>query len=124
MVEFERRVELRPAGGTRMNGVTLPRPRWIGSLRSRATRRAIVADDGGRPCTEKAGGDPVTEADRASERLYRGAARLGSPIPIISEESSCHGRAPRRWQRWWLVDPLDGTKEFLADNGSSRSTSP
>lgn len=67
----------------------------------------------------KADGSPVTAADRAAHRvIVEALARWDPSIPIISEEGVIpphHER--RRWQRFWLVDPLDGTKEFLAGNG-------
>lgn len=63
---------------------------------------------------------PLTRADRAAHEIL--AARLGriSPsIPVLSEESeTCHDRAVRgAWMQLWLVDPLDGTKEFIGRNG-------
>ena len=64
---------------------------------------------------EKADGSPVTEADMASERLIASELRALDPsIPYLSEESAQLPYSERRgWQRYWLVDPLDGTKEFL-----------
>jgi len=62
---------------------------------------------------------PVTAADMAAHRLItRELPRLTPGIPVLSEES---GLPPfedrRRWARYWLVDPLDGTKEFIKKNG-------
>jgi 3'(2'), 5'-bisphosphate nucleotidase len=60
---------------------------------------------------------PVTEADRASNRvIVAGIAAAFPGDPILSEESA---DAPERLdaERVWIVDPLDGTKEFLARNG-------
>lgn len=64
----------------------------------------------------KADASPVTAADLAAHRLLAdGLARLASDIPVLSEEDCEIGLAVRRhWSRWWLVDPLDGTKEFIA----------
>ncbi len=68
---------------------------------------------------EKASGGPVTAADRAAHRVIVDSLLAWTPtIPIVSEE----GEMPSRdevasWPRFWLVDPLDGTKEFLAGNG-------
>ena len=58
---------------------------------------------------------PVTKADKASERIIlEGLTRLSPGIPIISEESAA--RAPSRVEMsCYIVDPLDGTKEFLAE---------
>lgn len=62
---------------------------------------------------------PITEADRrAHEVIVDGLSRLDSNIPIVSEESSLATYEERRtWERFWLVDPLDGTKEFVKRNG-------
>ena len=61
---------------------------------------------------------PITEADRRAHAAICEALGGGPPYPILSEE----GRLPpyaerRRWRRFWLVDPLDGTKEFVKRNG-------
>ncbi|RME33469.1 MAG: 3'(2'),5'-bisphosphate nucleotidase [Gammaproteobacteria bacterium] len=69
--------------------------------------------------TEKADRSPLTEADMASHRtLVAGLRRLTPDIPILSEESADIPWAVRRtWKRYWLIDPLDGTKEFIKRNG-------
>lgn len=69
--------------------------------------------------THKADHSPLTEADLASHRLIRDAlARLTPDIPLLSEESAEIGFDIRsRWPEYWLVDPLDGTKEFVNRNG-------
>ena len=68
---------------------------------------------------EKADNSPLTEADLASHRLIvDGLTALTPDIPVLSEESAAIPYATRRgWQRYWLVDPLDGTKEFVKRNG-------
>jgi len=62
---------------------------------------------------------PLTAADMASHRLIcRELARLTPDIPILSEESSKIPYTTRKtWQLYWLVDPLDGTREFIKRNG-------
>jgi len=61
---------------------------------------------------------PVTEADEAAERLIlEGLAALDPTTPVISEEAASAGRIPHVAGRFWLVDPLDGTKEFISRNG-------
>lgn len=69
--------------------------------------------------TSKADDSPLTLADLASHRvIVEGLAKLTPDIPILSEESLESGFAVRRsWNRFWLVDPLDGTKEFVKRNG-------
>jgi 3'(2'), 5'-bisphosphate nucleotidase len=62
---------------------------------------------------------PLTEADLASHHsIVAGLSGLTPGVPILSEESSTLPYAQRSlWQRYWLVDPLDGTKEFIKRNG-------
>ncbi|MEM6455462.1 MAG: 3'(2'),5'-bisphosphate nucleotidase CysQ [Acidobacteriota bacterium] len=89
---------------------------------ARGAGRAILAvyhgDDDALDVRRKDDDSPVTAADDAShrhiaDRLARRAVRL----PIVSEESAAPAWSTRaRWQRYWLIDPLDGTKEFLKRN--------
>jgi 3'(2'), 5'-bisphosphate nucleotidase len=67
----------------------------------------------------KSDDSPLTEADQVAHRIITGAlAKLDGGLPILSEESQPAEHATRRsWRRYWLVDPLDGTKEFLKRNG-------
>jgi len=62
---------------------------------------------------------PLTEADLASHRvLTHGLAQFPLALPVISEEGGLPDAAERAaWPAYWLIDPLDGTKEFLAKNG-------
>lgn len=62
---------------------------------------------------------PLTEADRAAHEVIVGALRKLDPgWPILSEESRLDELAERgSWDPYWLVDPLDGTKEFIKRNG-------
>ena len=68
---------------------------------------------------EKEDDSPLTQADLASHRWIDAGLRSLTPeIPIISEESGLPDFEERRqWQRYWIVDPLDGTKEFVNRNG-------
>lgn len=59
---------------------------------------------------------PVTAADMASHQLISQGLRALYDIPVLSEESADVSQR-HQWQRFWLVDPLDGTKEFLKKNG-------
>lgn len=65
----------------------------------------------------KSDGSPVTEADTASaEVIVKNLETIG--IPIICEEDPNHSYEERKnWRDVWLVDPLDGTKEFIRRNG-------
>jgi 3'(2'), 5'-bisphosphate nucleotidase len=62
---------------------------------------------------------PLTQADMASHRcILSGLAALAPDIPVLSEEGGLPEYEERRkWHRYWLVDPLDGTKEFVKRNG-------
>ena len=66
----------------------------------------------------KADASPVTEADERAEALILPAlASLTPDIPIVAEEAVAAGHIPTVGERFWLVDPLDGTKEFINRNG-------
>jgi 3'(2'), 5'-bisphosphate nucleotidase len=72
-------------------------------------RRPIVAH-------AKPDGSPVTEADQAAEAIIlEHLAATG--LPVLAEESASAGHIPELGERFFVVDPLDGTKEFLARNG-------
>jgi len=61
---------------------------------------------------------PVTEADRRAEAvILEGLRRLTPTIPIVAEESAAAGNIPDVSACFWLVDPVDGTKEFIGRNG-------
>jgi 3'(2'), 5'-bisphosphate nucleotidase len=62
---------------------------------------------------------PLTEADLASHHtIVSGLERLTPEIPVLSEESAKIPFETRsRWSRYWLIDPLDGTREFVKRNG-------
>ncbi|MBA3981283.1 MAG: 3'(2'),5'-bisphosphate nucleotidase [Alcanivorax sp.] len=68
--------------------------------------------------THKADDSPVTAADLAAHRVIaEGLATLTPEIPLLSEESAhLDWEARRAWSRFWLVDPLDGTREFIRRN--------
>ncbi len=67
---------------------------------------------------DKADASPVTEADRSADALIVARLRALTPdIFIVSEESTEAGQRPADGARFWLVDPLDGTKEFINRNG-------
>lgn len=66
----------------------------------------------------KADGSPVTAADEQAEALIRAALKAWTPaLPILAEEAFAAGTRPAPAERFWLVDPLDGTREFIARNG-------
>jgi len=76
--------------------------------RIRAIRQAGFAIE------RKGDSSPVTEADRAAEGiLLKALARFAPGVPVVAEEEVAAGRVPQLADRFFLVDPLDGTKEFV-----------
>ncbi|MGA7966647.1 MAG: 3'(2'),5'-bisphosphate nucleotidase CysQ [Gammaproteobacteria bacterium] len=70
--------------------------------------------------THKDDDSPLTAADLASHHLLcEGLAKLSPALPILSEENAEKIESQERlaWDRYWLIDPLDGTKEFVKRNG-------
>jgi len=78
-----------------------------------------VYAQGGMAATLKQDDSPLTAADLRAQRLIASAlAALTPGVPVLSEEGDLPTYAERSlWARHWLVDPLDGTREFLARNG-------
>jgi len=68
---------------------------------------------------EKVDKSPLTEADLSSHKIIvKDLKELAPSIPILSEESSKKDIKDRMdWETCWLIDPLDGTKEFIKKNG-------
>ena len=82
--------------------------------------RATLGFYGAAAARTKADGSPVTAADDAAEVIILPALRRLTPsIPVVSEEAASAGDIPEvaAGGSFWLVDPLDGTKEFLSGNG-------
>jgi 3'(2'), 5'-bisphosphate nucleotidase len=98
-------------------------------LKSLVDPIVALAEDAGRAILEvystdfdvqaKDDASPLTQADLASHRWIDAGLRALTPdIPIISEESGLPDFEERRaWRRYWIVDPLDGTREFVNRNG-------
>ena len=77
--------------------------RVILQIRTQGTRHETKAD-----------GSPVTEADQRAEAILLAALRQAAPdLPVIAEEEAATGRLPDTGKAFFLVDPLDGTKEFI-----------
>ena len=86
----------------------IPAVREAGALIERIRRAGIVARD-------KADASPVTEADEAAERLLTVAIAAADPHALIVGEEACAaGVKPDPCARFWLIDPLDGTRDFIA----------
>lgn len=79
---------------------------------------AIYADPTNEVMT-KADNSPLTRADLAADKVIKaGLEKLQLGWPVLTEESAQIDFIERKdWQRFWLVDPLDGTKEFVKRNG-------
>jgi len=66
----------------------------------------------------KQDGSPVTEADRRAEQIILRRLHTAFPdLPVLAEEEACEGCIPELGVRFFCVDPLDGTKGFIARNG-------
>ncbi len=94
---------------------------WISPLRRLADEagRVIMRHYGTATARLKDDRSPVTAADEAAEEIIvAGLARLDRTIPVVAEETVAREGIPAHpGPRFWLVDPLDGTKEFLNQNG-------
>jgi 3'(2'), 5'-bisphosphate nucleotidase len=102
----------------------LPEPRRLLDAICEIARRAghAILEVYGRAdfaVARKSDDSPLTEADEVAHSIISGALEQLAPrLPVLSEESVPAEPATRRgWPRYWLVDPLDGTKEFLKRNG-------
>jgi len=93
-----------------------------GQLLEGAMRAAVRGGDvvlqhrrGSPAVRRKADDTPVTQADEAAQAALEGVLAEAAPeIPVVSEEGRIAAAAVRRsWRRLWLVDPLDGTKEYI-----------
>lgn len=81
--------------------------RDAGAAIRRVRRAGVVAE-------EKADRSPVTVADRAAEAILLQALAQAAPdIPVVAEEEAAAGRVPPTRDTFFLVDPLDGTREFI-----------
>jgi len=93
--------------------------RQVGAI-ARAAGAAILDVYQGDFAVQTKGDDsPLTAADLAAHRvIMAGLAALDERLPVLSEEAKALPWAERRhWSRYWLVDPLDGTREFVKRNG-------
>ena len=90
------------------------------ALAREAAARILVVYDSDFAVERKDDQSPLTAADMAAHHcIVDGLERLTPDIPVLSEESAEDVAAlvRRRWSRLWLVDPLDGTREFVKRNG-------
>ena len=101
-----------------MNDKLIPKVNEI-ARQAGAAIMAVYRSGGDAGETSKADGSPLTLADMAAHRtIVEGLVKLTPEIPILSEEAAGISYAERaQWTRFWLVDPLDGTREFIKRNG-------
>jgi 3'(2'),5'-bisphosphate nucleotidase len=79
-----------------------------------AGREVLEVHAAGAQAESKSDGSPVTEADRRAEAvILRGLYEIAPAVPVVAEEQVAAGHAPATGAEFFLVDPLDGTKEFL-----------
>ncbi|MBV8576472.1 MAG: 3'(2'),5'-bisphosphate nucleotidase CysQ [Acetobacteraceae bacterium] len=85
-------------------------------LAGRAAEIILAVRERGFDVVSKSDKSPVTAADHAAEALIVGALRAATPdLPVVAEEEAAAGRITEPGPAFWLVDPLDGTREFAAD---------
>lgn len=79
----------------------------------------IYNNDAGIEVSTKTDDSPVTKADIAAHHIIEdGLKALNTGFPILSEEGGIPDYIERKeWEKYWLIDPLDGTKEFINKNG-------
>jgi 3'(2'), 5'-bisphosphate nucleotidase len=89
------------------------------ALAREAAAEILAVYEGAFAVEHKDDRSPLTAADLASHRCIVARLQALTPgIPVLSEESRSMDIAQRRsWSRFWLVDPLDGTREFIKRNG-------
>jgi 3'(2'), 5'-bisphosphate nucleotidase len=96
---------------------------WLGPVIDIARRAGAeileVYESGDIAVAAKSDSSPLTQADlRAHQTIVDALHAMTPEWPVLSEESSKIDYAERaQWSRYWLVDPLDGTKEFISRNG-------
>ncbi len=92
--------------------------RFLASIALAAGPAVMEEYRGGAEARAKQDGSPVTAADERAEAIIRERLiRSATPIPIVAEEATSAGQAIEIGERFILVDPLDGTREFVARNG-------
>jgi 3'(2'), 5'-bisphosphate nucleotidase len=93
--------------------------RQVGAIARAAATAILQVYHGDFAVQTKGDNSPLTAADLAAQRvIMAGLATLPEQLPVLSEEARALPWVERRhWTRYWLVDPLDGTREFVKRNG-------
>ncbi|WP_456373640.1 3'(2'),5'-bisphosphate nucleotidase CysQ [Thiolapillus sp.] len=99
--------------------MTLPDIQLINHVSREAGKAILAIYEQDFAVQHKEDDSPLTQADLASHEYITAALkRLTPEIPVLSEESADVPWEERRsWRRYWLIDPLDGTREFVKRNG-------
>ncbi len=89
------------------------------AIAKQAGKAIMAVYEHGIEVQHKQDNSPLTQADLAAHHIIEsGLATLVPELPVLSEESAAIPYATRRqWSNYWLVDPLDGTREFIKRNG-------
>lgn len=97
---------------------TLPDLDALAQIVRKAGAIVMTIYNSGFDVRSKADATPVTEADERAEAFIVPALRALAPgVPVVAEEMAARGQADAIGRRFWLVDPLDGTREFVNRNG-------
>ncbi|MFQ5563053.1 MAG: 3'(2'),5'-bisphosphate nucleotidase CysQ [Parvularculaceae bacterium] len=90
----------------------------IAELAREAGGAILEIHAGGVEVRHKQDDSPVTAADRrAEEIILKGLASIAPNVPVLAEESASDGNIPELGDKFFLVDPLDGTREFIRGDG-------
>ncbi len=91
----------------------------VAAIAERAAKAILKIYETDFSVESKKDNSPLTAADLAAHRvIVQGLQALTPDLPVLSEEAANIPYSTRRtWSRYWLVDPLDGTKEFIKKNG-------
>ena len=90
--------------------------RLLRLVREAGTAILELYRDGSTAVEAKADGSPLTAADLSSHRILSAGLTRLSNLPVLSEEHLADYAQRAQWQEFWLIDPLDGTKDYLAHN--------
>jgi 3'(2'), 5'-bisphosphate nucleotidase len=111
-------LKLQPKRFTLKNPSPSARALILAEIAHRAGAKIMEIYATGCSAAQKADLSPVTIADEQAEAIILSAlAKHWPDIPVVAEEAAAAGKIPHVAQQFFLVDPLDGTKEFLSRNG-------
>lgn len=92
-------------------------PKIIETAKDAGKKILEIYESGNFETSFKDDDSPLTKADLASNEIIADGLKHISNYPLVSEESPVEYAVRKNWERFWLVDPLDGTKDFIARNG-------